>query len=181
MRGSRTQACTRLLSPLVRALELRPARVHSSALVDVLRAAVALHMRDRSLSRPRRPVEIAVPSPPHRPWPRGNAFHPTALGLTWHALLILPPLVSRGMPSSSYFPWSHVACPPHPTALGTTWQVRRSRALFPHPSTHTSRGYHRRRARTWRGESYRASRPRRASLRSGSRSRLDAWNECTSR
>ena len=49
---------------------------------------------------------------------KGTSLH-TALGATWHALLTLPPLVPRGMPSSPYHPWRHVACPPHPT----TWHA----------------------------------------------------------
>ena len=35
--------------------------------------------------------------------------HPTPLGVPWHALLTLLPVVPRGMPSSAYSPWRPVA------------------------------------------------------------------------
>ena len=35
----------------------------------------------------------------------GAATPHTSLGDTWHALLTIPPLVTRGMPSSPYRPW----------------------------------------------------------------------------
>ena len=46
-----------------------------------------------------------------------NPYPSYAVGKEYDATS--PPLVvTRGMPSSSHRPWSHVACPPHPTALG---------------------------------------------------------------
>ena len=41
----------------------------------------------------------------------------------WYKVAATPttlPVVARGMPSSLYFPWRHMACPPHPTSRGGT-------------------------------------------------------------
>ena len=64
---------------------------------------------------PEVPLKWPMPLPLHHPvtcpvtrgrYPsNGHPPHPTSLGDTWHALLTILPLVSRGMPSSPYFPW----------------------------------------------------------------------------
>ena len=56
-------------------------------------------------------------------------------------------LAPRGMPSSPYLPWRHVACPPHHTSLGATWQVRR---VAPHRAAQVGYPPHRARARAAR-------------------------------
>ena len=73
----------------------------------------SLRRAERICRRDVRYTSSAMPHHPvHRPWcQRPCPPHRTSLGATWHALLILLPLV----------PWA--VCPPHPTSLGATWHA----------------------------------------------------------
>ena len=108
----RSHSCSTWFNTAEASLDGNVLETHCAAIddSDLVLVVVSQRTLDRiagkhgALDPLKKAFEYAPPSLPHRPW--------------------RPPSLPVATALPSYFPWRHVACPPHPTSRGATWQVR---------------------------------------------------------